>query len=306
VSTTLGEPTPVVDMEIFTQLPANLHVTEGVSRWAEIQKGNGRIPAFIEGPALTSDGDLFLVDVAWGRILKVDRTGRFAVVYQYNGAPNGLTLKPDGSLLIADHHLGLLHLHSPLGSPSLSVIADRFGHEHFRGLNDLTLDPFGSILATDQGGTGLQDPTGKVLRYDTDQICTALVTNVPSPNGIAVSRELGSIYVAVTRDNSIWRIPMNPGGAVTKVGRYIQLSGGDGPDGIVAGPNGTLLVAHLGPGLVWVFDRRGLPIVALRSPLGLGTTNVVIDIDGVAYVTESETNTVLRVDILRFLEAAAA
>lgn len=299
----LPSPIPVYDMEVHAQLPASLHVSDGVSRWAEIQKGDGRIPAFLEGPVITSDGDLILVDVAWGRILRLDQAAEFSVIYRYDGAPNGLALRKDGSLLIADHHRGLLLLEWGREPPRLITIADSFGHERFRGLNDLTLDHSGSVLVTDQGGTGLQDPTGRVLSFSERGGWRALLVTVPSPNGIAVSDDARWIYVAVTRDNSVWRIPVDPAGGVTKVGRYIQLSGGDGPDGLAIGPNGTLLVAHLGLGVVWVFDARGLPLAALRSPVGSATSNVVVDdAKKMAYVTESETSSVLRADLVEILK----
>ena len=57
-----------------------------------------------------------------------------------------------------------------------------------------------------------------------------------------------SLYVAVTRANAVWRVPLMPDGSVAKVGNFIQLSGGGGPDGLAVDRDGNLAVAHIGLG----------------------------------------------------------
>ena len=59
-----------------------------------------------------------------------------------------------------------------------------------------------------------------------------LLDNIPSPNGIALDPTESMLYVAVTRANAVWRVPLMPDGGVAKVGNFIQLSGGVGPDGL--------------------------------------------------------------------------
>ena len=117
---------------------------------------------------------------------------------------------------------------------------------------------------------------------------------MPSPNGVAVDAAETTVFLAVTRDNSIWRVPLREDGP-TKVGRYIQLSGGIGPDGIALAPDGRLAVAHLGLGVVWIFDALGLPALAVVSSVGQLTTNVTFGRTGeVVYITEAESGSVLQ------------
>jgi sugar lactone lactonase YvrE len=40
--------------------------------------------------------------------------------------------------------------------------------EGFKGLNDLSFDADGNCYFTDQGQTGMHDPTGRVYRWRTD------------------------------------------------------------------------------------------------------------------------------------------
>ena len=55
--------------------------------------------------------------------------------------------------------------------------------EGFKGVNDLVFAANGDIYFTDQGQTGLQDPTGRVYRYTADGILSRLIDTVPSPTG---------------------------------------------------------------------------------------------------------------------------
>ena len=85
------------------------------------------------------------------------------------------------------------------------------------------------------------------------------VTNAPSPNGITLNKTNTHVYVAITRSQQIWRLPLMAGGTLSKSGVAIQLSGGHaGPDGIEADDEEGLAVCHLGVG-VWRFDSNCLP-----------------------------------------------
>src|SRR5690606_36571378 len=77
-----------------------------------------------------------------------------------------------------------------------------------------------------------------------------------------------------TRANAIWRVPLAKQHAlVTKVGTYIQMSGGSGPDGIALDERGGLAVSHVGAGIVWIFDDIGQPVLRLDSPQSRKTSN---------------------------------
>lgn len=65
---------------------------------------------------MTSDraGNLYMVDIPFGRILRYTlSTGEWKEMCQYDGEPNGLALRDDGTLVIADYKQGIV------SSPSL-------------------------------------------------------------------------------------------------------------------------------------------------------------------------------------------
>ena len=174
--------------------------------------------------------------------------------------------------------------------------------EGFKGLNDLCLGADGSVFFTDQGQTGLHDPTGRVYRLWPDGRLELLIGTVPSPNGIVVAPDLSHLLVAVTRANQVWRLPLHGDGAVTKAGIFVHLHGGPGgPDGLAWDPEGNLLVAHTGIGTIWRLSPRAEPTLGITSCAGASTTNLCLNGREV-FITESETGSILRAR----LEAPAA
>jgi gluconolactonase len=107
------------------------------------------------------------------------------------------------------------------------------------------------------------------------------------------------LFVAMTRDNAVWRLPLMKDGSVSKVGRFCSTFGASGPDGLTMDQAGRLFVAHASLGHVFVFAPNGELIARIKSCAGPTCTNVAI---GGAkrdrlYITESVTGTVLVADI---------
>lgn len=75
-----------------------------------LQSGSGIAPPiFLEGPTTDTNGNLFVVDVGQGRILRCRiESGEWELVIDYDGEPNGLTLDREGRLLVADYKNGIV------------------------------------------------------------------------------------------------------------------------------------------------------------------------------------------------------
>lgn len=58
---------------------------------------------FIEGPTVDLEGNLFITDIPHGQILKVDRNLMVTRCVKYDGEPNGMALRADGKLVVADY-----------------------------------------------------------------------------------------------------------------------------------------------------------------------------------------------------------
>jgi gluconolactonase len=282
-----------IGSEVFARLPDALRVRGQRSEWRDGQPGAHAEHSMLEGPSFALDGTLYCVDIAHGRIFAVDSQGEFRVVADYDGEPNGLKIHRDGRLFVADYKNGLVIVDPETGS--VEPYLQRFRLERFKAVNDLVFSTSGDLYFTDQGLTGLQDPTGRVFRVSADGRAECLIDNIPSPNGIVLDPTETMLYVAVTRANSVWRLPLLADGGVAKVGNFIQLSGGTGPDGLAVDADGNLAVAHVGLGTVWLFSALGEPLLRVRSCEGLHTTNMAYGgPDGrTLFITESASGHIL-------------
>jgi gluconolactonase len=286
-------PPKLIETTVFAKLPEELKWRGGPHEWVEGQPQGMPSRSLLEGPSFDRDGNFYCVDVITGRIYKLTRDGRFDILAEYDGWPNGLKIHRDGRIFVADYKNGVMLLDPVNGKITPYLV--RANLERFKAINDLFFAANGDLYFTDQGLTGLHDATGRVFRVRANGQITCLIDNVPSPNGLVMNHDETILYVAVTRGNCIWRIPFTRGGDVAKVGLYIQMSGGGGPDGLALDDQGRLVIAHVGMGSVWVFDAHGEPVYRIKSCAGMATTNVAFGgpDNKTLYITESESGSIL-------------
>ncbi len=278
--------------EIFTRIPERFHVKDRHGDWTRTQLHGQQANLFIEGPSFDRDGNLWITDIPWGRIFRIDPKGNVELVVEYDGEPNGLKFHPDGRAFIADFKRGIMVLDPKTGK--IEPYLERARLEAFKGCNDLFFAKNGDLYFTDQGLTGLHDPTGKLYRLRAGGQLDLVLDGIPSPNGLVMNLDETAIYLAATRDNAVWRVPLLHDGSATKVGVYIQMSGGGGPDGMALDSQGGLAVCHVGFGAVWIYSPKGEPLYRIDAPEGLATTNCAYGgEDGrTLYMLESRTGTV--------------
>lgn len=291
-------PAPIIAAVPFSSMPAQFRRAGEHTAWADANRGGAAIDSFLEGPAFDRAGNLYVVDIPFGRVFRISPAREWTLVVEYDGWPNGLRIARDGRIFIADYRQGLVHLDPATGE--VGAVLSHRNTEGFKGLNDLTIASNGDILFTDQGQTGLHDPTGRVYRLRADDRLELLLSNVPSPNGIVLDADEKVLYVAATRGNCIWRGPVMPDGTLSKVGNFFQLYGPTGPDGLTMDAAGNLAIAHPGSGSVWLVDPHGEPVGRVKGPAGCFITNLAYgyDADGQAndwlYMTDSNNGVVLR------------
>ncbi|TWD85636.1 gluconolactonase [Variovorax beijingensis] len=288
----LLQPPEVRDLEVFTRMPDDLRRREP-SAWADANRGGQATDSFLEGPVFDDAGNLYVADIPFGRILRIDPAGAWTLVAEYDGEPNGMKFLDAHTLLVTDYKNGLMRVDARTGAVTPHL--QRRNTERFKGVNDLVLDAQGNIYFTDQGQTGLHDPTGRLYRLRPDGQLDLLLGNVPSPNGVALSPDGRLLYLAVTRGNGVWRVPLLADGSVAKVSQFFTSYGPSGPDGLAVDAKGRVIVANPGLGYVWLLNARAEPVVVLRGPAGASTTNLAFGGKdrSTLYVTDSTHGNIL-------------
>lgn len=289
----------IIETRIHATVPAELLLADRYSAFVRDIFHGQRVGSFLEGPSFDRDGNLLMVDIAHGRILKLTPAKEWSVMASYDGLPNGLKLHKDGRIFVADRQNGIMVVDPVNGRVEPFIGREKLAG--FKGPNDLVFASNGDLYFTDQGETGLHDPTGRVFRLTaaTGKL-DCLIDNVPSPNGLVMDPKETMLYVAVTRANAVWRLPLRPDGRVHRVGLFCQLIGGWGPDGMATDTDGNVLVAHAGGAAVWIWSAMGLPLYrVVASDKGVMTTNMAFGgpANRQLFVTNSLENNVLVADL---------
>jgi len=292
----LLHPPMVRDAEVFTRLPDGFRQRVR-SSWGDANRPGQPTDSFLEGPVFDADGNLFVTDVPFGRIFRIDPQGQWTLVAEYDGEPNGMKFRNARELIIADYRNGLMVCE--IASGTVRPFLERRNSERFKGVNDLVFDAAGNLYFTDQGQTGLHDPTGRLYRLRPSGQLDLLLGNVPSPNGVALSPDERVLYLGVTRGNAVWRVPLLEDGSVAKVSAFFTSYGPSGPDGLAVDSGGRVIVANPGLGYAWVLNTRAEPVEVIRSPVGTSLTNVAFGGPGrrTLYCTESVSGSVLRLEL---------
>ncbi|MEY9464274.1 gluconolactonase [Bradyrhizobium ottawaense] len=293
----LETPPRLIETRLFSAMPEKFRRKGVRTDWADANRPNVPTDSFIEGPSFDSDGNLYIVDIPFGRIFRIAPDDEWSLVIEYEGWPNGLKIASDGRILVADYRHGIMELDPNAGR--IKPVLTARNSESFRGCNDLHLASNGDIYFTDQGQTGLHDPSGRVYRLASNGRLDCLIDTGISPNGLVLDLTETVLFVAMTRDNAVWRLPFMKDGSVSKVGRFCSLFGTSGPDGLIMDARGRLFVGHASLGHVFVFAPNGELLARIKSCAGPNCTNVAIggESGNRLYITESSTGSVLVADI---------
>lgn len=93
---------PIIQAELYVRIPDDLRCIDKDTEW---RGGFARQfqHIFLEGPVVDDNGNLYIVDVPYGRILKINPKKNITIVAEWDGEPNGLAATENGRLIIADY-----------------------------------------------------------------------------------------------------------------------------------------------------------------------------------------------------------
>jgi gluconolactonase len=226
-----------------------------------------------EGPAVAPDGSVYFTDMPFGKdngmILRFDPATRKVAVFTDNsGKSNGLAFDRRGNLLSCDGADGggrCIRRWDRKTAVS-EVVADRFQGKRFNSPNDLCLDVKGRIYFTDPryGGTEPREINVEaVYRIDTDGTVIEITRDVEKPNGLALSPDQRTLYVADHNNGGNRLSPTDP---EPKRGAMKIYAYPLGEDGKVSGAKRTLIDFGKENGCDGMrVDTRGNLYMAIRS-----------------------------------------
>lgn len=259
---------------------------------------------FPEGPVVAPDGALLVVEIRRGTLTRIDpRSGRASVVARPGGGPNGAAIGPDGACYVCNNGGFEWRRHGEVLAPTfqpadygggrieridldtgrVDVLYDRVGDHRLRGPNDIVFDAHGGFWFTDLGKSRPRDMDRGGIYYaraDGSSI-TEVVHPVSRPNGIGLSPDGGTLYVAETETGRLWAWKIVAPGELAREpfpsphgGRLVHAAEGYRLfDSLAVEAGGNVCVATLMDGGISVCDPQGglVEFVSFGDPY---TTNI--------------------------------
>jgi gluconolactonase len=156
---------------------------------------------FTEGPTAGPDGGIYFSDIG-NRIMKFDpASGKTTEFRNPSGRSNGLKFDAKGRLVACEgaNTGGNRRVTRTEKDGTVRVLADRYQGKRFNSPNDVTIDTRGRVYFTDPRYVG-DEPRGldaeSVYRIDPDGTVTRIIADVQKPNGIVLSPDMKTLYLA--------------------------------------------------------------------------------------------------------------
>lgn len=222
----------------------------------------------LEGPAFDRQGNLWMVDVFNGRVLKLDPQHNLHVVFEKKGLnPAGLAIHKDGRIFVAGLgdfvDQGEIIAFKPDGSQVQTIVPAS------RGLlpDDLEFDAEGGFYFTDFRGTSTQ-PIGGVYYVSPDmKTVTPVLPSMAVANGIALSPDGKTLWATEFSLDRLHKVALVGPTKIAPFGTSVpyHFIGGT-PDSARTDADGNVYVAMYTQGRILVFNRNGLPIGQILLP----------------------------------------
>lgn len=225
---------------------------------SEQQTSIAAMVCFFEGPAVDDQGNVFFSDIPGNRILKMSAAGEVSVFRADSGRTNGNAFDIQGRLISCEG-FGLGSggrrriVRTDMKTGEMTVLTERYQGKCYNSPNDVCVDEKARIWFTDPRygeRSTMEMPDEGVYRIDPDGRVTRVLTQpaIQKPNGIAISPDGKTLYVADSNDSQggnrkIFGFDMTEDGSLRNQRVVFDFLQGRGGDGIRVDINGNLWVA---------------------------------------------------------------
>jgi gluconolactonase len=249
---------------------------------------------FPEGPVAMADGSVILGEIAGAAVTRVAAVGGKSPIGRAGGGPNGLATGPDGALYVCnnggneyaqggfistgparDYRGGYIQRIDPKSGAARVLYSECNGHR-LSAPNDLVFDRQGGFYFTDLGKRRARDRDHGGIYYalpDGSRI-VELVYPMLSPNGVGLSPDEQTLYVADTESSRLFAFDIEASGRLRLEpfpapfgGRLVcGLPGFQRFDSLAVEASGNIAVATLVTGRITVIAPDGRVVREVAMP----------------------------------------
>jgi gluconolactonase len=256
-----------------TVTPAIPGVVEANTKVQLIKEGfNGT-----EGPIGLTDGSTLFTETQANRIVRIAEDNTVSTFLENSNGANGLGFNSNGELIAVQTLKPKVGIIYPANKEK--VFAENFEGQAFQRPNDLVLAKTGAVYFTDSGTRATKEnpnpppstpgvyyisPAGKLKR---------LANDIERPNGIQLSKDEKTLYVANTLGEHILAYDLTEEGSLGAKRNFAKLKGwsqgedgawSSGADGLATDDAGRLYVASNAG--IEVFDNQGEALGVIPIP----------------------------------------
>lgn len=245
---------------------------------------------FTEGP-MWHKGELWFSDLRGNKIYSVSPQGKLTLRLdraggvdsfdsRYYRGSNGIVPSPDGGLLVAQHSgHRIIKVDDKM---QVTSFIDKFEGKALNSPNDMVYAQDGGLYFSDppyffaDPVSGKVDPdkapgkvqaTNNVYHYKNGKL-TAVIRDLPRPNGIGLSPDGKTMYVANTENpKTLWRYDVRPDGTVTNKRQFANWNSDNRvglPDGVKVDVAGNVYAS--GPGGIRILSPQGKELGQINLP----------------------------------------
>ena len=234
---------------------------------------------YTEGPAVDQFGNIYFTMLSGENIMQLKPDGEL-IVWGKSSCPNGQIIIANGEHLVCDSKLGKVLRFSSEGQLMGAVSSETCAGIKVNVPNDLLMDEHGNLYFTDS------------IRHHGAVFCIAqngeervIASALDYPNGLVLSNDRKTLFVAESYQNRIISIPLNDAEQpASDIKVFIDLpqnpSGdpiGNLPDGIAMDSQGMMAIAHYGMAAVHLVSTTGNLMETIDT--GLACTSNVYFVD---------------------------
>jgi gluconolactonase len=229
-----------------------------------------------EGPITAPDGSLLFTETRANRITRIAPDNTISTFLENTNGANGLAFNKDGDLVavqVVDTQVGVIYPEAR----KKTLVKDYSGQK-FQRPNDLVLAKNGAVYFTDSGvnpGPDVKEASRTAVYYISPEGKTLRVAEgIERPNGIQLSRDEKTLYVANTGGEHVLAFDVKKDGTLGKRRDFAKLTAGlqknetgvlsSGADGLAVDEKDRLYVTSNSG--IEVFDKKGKALGVIPIP----------------------------------------
>lgn len=213
-----------------------------------------------EGPTTLPDGSFIFTETRANRIIHIGLDDSVSTYLENSNGTNGIAFTKKGELVsvqVLKPQVGVVY---PKGSEK--VWADKYDGKALQRPNDLVIDKSDGVYFTDSGVQpkgDITEPAHPAVYYvKADGKLNRIINDVERPNGIQLSRDEKTLYVANTAGEYVFSYPVLGEGKLGPRKEFAKLAGYEkGETGFSSGADGLAIDAE---GRLYVASNKGIEV----------------------------------------------